>query len=162
MVDISGKVITARTAVAESNVRLSEAALAALLEGNNKKGDVLAVARVAGIQASKLTSQLIPLCHPIPLTNVSIEFTINRSDKQLIICATCQTQGITGVEMEALTAASVAALTIYDMCKALDKGIEISATRLLKKTGGKSGDWIRGETELANTELDNRESGKAP
>lgn len=139
MIDISAKEPSVRLAVAESLVILKPEILQSLLNGEIPKGDVLATARIAGIQAAKKCSDLIPLCHPLPLSNVSIDLQI---ESELVrIRATCKTTGKTGVEMEALTAASVAALTIYDMCKALDKGIEIKSTRLLQKTGGKSGDW---------------------
>ena len=139
MVDISAKETSARMAVAESLVVLKPEILQSLRNGEIPKGDVLATARIAGIQAAKKCSDLIPLCHPLPLSNISIDLQIEPG--LVRIRATCKTTGKTGVEMEALTAASVAALTIYDMCKALDKGIEIKSTRLLKKTGGKSGDW---------------------
>jgi cyclic pyranopterin monophosphate synthase len=139
MVDVSAKEDSVRIAIAESLVILAPDILQLLLDGDIPKGDVLATARIAGIQAAKKCSELIPLCHPLPLTKVSVDLQI---ETDLVrIQATCKTTGKTGVEMEALTAASVAALTIYDMCKALDKGIEIKNTRLLKKTGGKSGDW---------------------
>lgn len=143
MVDVSSKPETDRTAIAESQVTLSTELADALVSGNIPKGDVLATARIAGIQAAKKCSDLIPLCHPLPLNKVSID--IELRDRTAAIRATCKTSGKTGVEMEALTAASVAALTIYDMCKAFDKGMEIGPTRLLKKTGGKSGDWSTDE-----------------
>lgn len=139
MVDVSAKQDSVRQAIAESLVVLKPEILEALSQGDIPKGDVLATARIAGIQAAKKCAELIPLCHPLPLSKVSVDLKI---EPDLVrIQATCKTTGKTGVEMEALTAASVAALTIYDMCKALDKGIEIKNTRLLKKTGGKSGDW---------------------
>lgn len=141
MVDVSAKDPSVRLAVAESLVVMKPEILQSLRNGEIPKGDVLATARIAGIQAAKKCSDLIPLCHPLPLSKVSIDLQI---ESDLVrIRATCKTTGKTGVEMEALTAASVAALTIYDMCKALDKGIEITNTRLLQKTGGKSGDWSR-------------------
>ncbi len=139
MVDVSAKQDSVRIAVAESLVVLNPDILKALHQGEIPKGDVLATARIAGIQAAKKCADLIPLCHPLPLSKVKVDLQIEPD--QVRIQATCKTTGKTGVEMEALTAASVAALTIYDMCKALDKGIEISRTRLLKKSGGKSGDW---------------------
>lgn len=142
MVDVSEKPDTSRTAVAESILRLSAAVFRSLEDGKNPKGDVLATARIAGIQAAKKCSDLIPLCHPLPLSKVAVD--IEAINGCLRIKATCKTTGKTGVEMEALTAASVAALTIYDMCKAIDKGIVIESTRLLEKTGGKSGDWHLG------------------
>lgn len=139
MVDVSAKDETDRFAVAESQVALKPELIEALRSGNIPKGDVLATARIAGIQAAKKCSDLIPLCHPLPLTKASIDIELEESS--VMIQATCKTSGKTGVEMEALTAASIAALTIYDMCKAFDKGMEIGPTRLLKKTGGKSGEW---------------------
>lgn len=139
MVDVSAKAETARQAVAESHIALNPELISALQSGNIAKGDVLATARIAGIQAAKKCADLIPLCHPLPLTKVSIDIEFEQSG--LKILATCKTAGKTGVEMEALTAASIAALCIYDMCKALDKGMVIGPTRLLEKTGGKSGDW---------------------
>lgn len=143
MVDVSGKAVTVREARASAVVSLSAAALEEMLAGDNKKGNVLAVARVAGIQAAKKCSDLIPLCHPLPLSKVSIDFSIDQQQSQVQVLSYCKLAGQTGVEMEALTAASVAALTIYDMCKAIDKGIVISSLQLLEKTGGKSGDWSR-------------------
>jgi len=143
MVDVSEKSITHRVAIAEATVRLTEVAMAAMIAGNNKKGDVLGVARVAGIQASKQTSQLIPLCHPLGLTKVVIDFDVDEQRNTVKVLARCETKGVTGVEMEALTAASITALTIYDMCKAVDKGIAIENVCLLEKTGGKSGQWKR-------------------
>ena len=143
MVDVSAKETTAREARAGGVVRMSNATLAAILKpGGVAKGDVLAVARVAGIQAAKRTSDLIPLCHPLPLAKVGIEFAAE-GDDGLAIEAVCKVTGRTGVEMEALTAVSVAALTVYDMCKALDRGMTIEAVRLLAKSGGKSGTWTR-------------------
>lgn len=142
MVDVSEKSDTSRTAVAESRVRINNDVLRSLQSNENPKGDVFATARIAGIQAAKKCSDLIPLCHPLPLSKVSIEIEV--IDQGFRVQATCKTTGKTGVEMEALTAASVAALTIYDMCKAVDKGILIESTRLLEKTGGKSGDWKAG------------------
>ena len=140
MVDISGKADSDRTAVAHCQVQLTPAIGKALADNSVPKGDVYAAARIAGIQAAKKCSDLIPLCHPLPLSKVVVEFD-HASDDLITITATCKTTGKTGVEMEALTACSVAALTIYDMCKGIDKGIEIRNTRLLSKTGGKSGDW---------------------
>ncbi len=140
MVDVSDKDITTRTATAKSIIECGDAVMQQLLDNNNPKGDVFATARIAGIQAAKKCADLIPLCHPLPLTKVSID--IHSSDTHIEIIAICKTDGKTGVEMEALTAASVAALTIYDMCKAVDKGMVIRDTRLLEKTGGKSGHFI--------------------
>ena len=140
MVDVSAKAPQPRRAKAEAWVRLPAAALAALTD--NPKGDPLPVAELAGIMAAKRTSELIPLCHPLPLTSVRVA--AERSDDSVRIVAEVRTTDRTGVEMEALTAASVAALTVYDMCKALDKGIEIRELHLIEKTGGKSGDYRRG------------------
>lgn len=141
MVDVSAKAVTAREAVADGRIEMSEEAAAAILASLVKKGDVLAVARVAGIMAAKRTADLIPLCHPIALSAVTIDFDLD--DTGVRVTATARTAGQTGVEMEALTAASVALLTIYDMAKAIDKAMVIDGVRLLSKTGGKSGDWHR-------------------
>ncbi|MDG1818838.1 MAG: cyclic pyranopterin monophosphate synthase MoaC [Porticoccaceae bacterium] len=140
MVDVSEKVDTARSAIAQSQVQLTDAIIVAISDSTVPKGDLYATARISGIQAAKKTSDLIPLCHPLPLSKVSID--IELQGNILVITAVCKTTGKTGVEMEALTAASVAALTVYDMCKGLDKGMVISQTRLLEKTGGKSGRWL--------------------
>lgn len=139
MVDVSAKAVTVREGVATGHIAMSEDAAAAIAQGLVKKGDVLAVARVAGIMAAKRTSDLIPLCHPLPLSSVSIDFAL--APAGVTVTATARTAAQTGVEMEALTAASVALLTIYDMAKALDKCMVIGGVRLLAKTGGKSGDW---------------------
>lgn len=143
MVDVSGKGDTARQAVACGRIDMSLEAATAILEGSAKKGDVLAVARVAGIMAAKKTSELIPLCHPLMLSKVTLDLAADPGGVSAI--ATVRTSGQTGVEMEALTAVSFALLTVYDMAKALDKGMIIREIRLLEKTGGKSGDW-RAET----------------
>ena len=142
MVDVSGKDVTRRTALAEGTVHMRAETMAEIFEGTLAKGDVLAVARVAGIQAAKRCSDLIPLCHPLPITRVGVRFE-RIEDTVLRIEAECRVEGPTGVEMEALTAVSVAALTVYDMCKAVDKGMEISSVRLVSKEGGKSGPWLR-------------------
>ena len=139
MVDISAKDDTSRTAIAQSRVELTPSIVAAITDNSLPKGDLYATARIAGIQAAKKTSDLIPLCHPLPLSKVTLD--IELQGKSLMITALCKTTGKTGVEMEALTAATVAALTVYDMCKGLDKGMIISQTKLLEKTGGKSGSW---------------------
>lgn len=139
MVDISGKAATARTAIAEGRIAMSAEALAAVRDASAAKGDVLAVARIAGITAAKKTADLIPLCHPLPLTTVALDFTLE--DGGVRVEATASTTWGTGVEMEAMTAVSVALLTIYDMVKAVDKAMVISGIRLMKKTGGKSGEW---------------------
>ncbi len=141
MVDVAGKPATAREAIATGRITMSADAAAAIRDGAAKKGDVLAVARVAGIMAAKRTAELIPLCHPLPLTRVSVDLAPDASGVTVI--ATCATEGKTGVEMEALTAATVALLTVYDMAKALDKAMVIGDVRLLSKTGGKSGAWRR-------------------
>ena len=142
MVDVGGKSITARQAVATGRIAMSSEAAAAIREGAVAKGDVLAVARIAGIMAAKRTAELIPLCHPLPLTKV--EVALEPDGSGVTVTATAATEGKTGVEMEALTAATVALLTIYDMGKALDKGMTITDVRLLSKSGGKSGDWVAG------------------
>ena len=139
MVDVSGKPVTAREAVATGRITMSPEAAAAIRDGTALKGDVLAVARVAGIMAAKKTSDLIPLCHPLPLTRVAIDLTVDETG--VTATATAATEGKTGVEMEALTAVSVTLLTIYDMAKAIDKAMTITNIRLLTKAGGKSGDW---------------------
>ena len=143
MVDVSGKSDTDRMATATAIVQLTPAAMAILLEGNLKKGDALAVARIAGIMAAKKTSELIPLCHPLPITKVAVDLETDRATHRILITATVKTRGQTGVEMEALTAASTAALTVYDMMKAVDKGITIASIQLKEKQGGKSGTWRR-------------------
>lgn len=143
MVDVSGKAVTSREAVAEGWIDMSVEALEAIRDGAVKKGDVLATARIAGIMAAKKTSELIPLCHPLPITKVVIELELVAQGVRAQ--ATVRTNGQTGVEMEALTATSVALLTIYDMAKAVDKAMTIRDIRLLTKTGGKSGDWQRPE-----------------
>lgn len=139
MVDVSGKAVTAREAVASGRISMSAEAAAAIRAGAVKKGDVLAVARVAGIMAAKQTSSLIPLCHPLPLS--SVEIALELDETGVTATATARTSGQTGVEMEALTAVSVALLTVYDMAKALDRGMTIGDIRLIGKSGGKSGDW---------------------
>lgn len=144
MVDVSDKALTVREAVAEALVRMRPQTLQMITQGDHPKGDVFAVARIAGIQAAKKTSDLIPLCHPLMLTSVKVELAPEGADA-VRITARCKLTGQTGVEMEALTAASVAALTIYDMCKAVDRGMVIESVRLLEKVGGKSGHFIVGE-----------------
>ena len=141
MVDVSDKDNTVRVARAQAVVRMLPETLNMILAGEHHKGDVFAVARIAGIQAAKKTSDLIPLCHPLMLTSVKVELDPQPESSIVIIRSRCKLTGKTGVEMEALTAVSVAALTLYDMCKAVDKGIEISSVRLLEKQGGKSGEW---------------------
>jgi cyclic pyranopterin monophosphate synthase len=141
MVDVSAKPATDRTATARALVVMSPETLAMIEAGTAKKGDVLGVARIAGIMAAKRTSDLIPLCHPLPITAVVVDMTPDRSAKAIEIAATVRTNGQTGVEMEALTAASVAALTVYDMCKAVDRGMRIEGLRVVHKAGGKSGEF---------------------
>ena len=141
MVDVSEKPVTARTAVAVGNIRVSPEIINAVQNGTAQKGDVLGVARVAGIMATKRTSELIPLTHPLPLTKVSVDFAVDAEAGTITATCTAKTDGKTGVEMEALTGASVALLTIYDMCKAIDKRMCIENIHLLEKHGGKSGDF---------------------
>jgi cyclic pyranopterin phosphate synthase len=145
MVDVGHKAVTAREAVATGTIRMNPEVLRLIVAGQMPKGDVLAVARVAGIMAAKKTSELIPLCHPLGISSVSVEFTPQEKTGQIVITARVKIDGKTGVEMEALTAVSVAALTIYDMCKAADKSMVISDICLLKKTGGKSGTYVRAQ-----------------
>ncbi len=144
MVDVSEKSATKRIAIAQGSIRMLPDTLKLIRLGDAKKGDVLGVARIAAIQASKKTSDLIPLCHPIALTKVTITFEIDEATTSITCTATTETIGQTGVEMEALTAVSVGLLTIYDMCKAVDRGMVISEIMLLEKHGGKSGYWISG------------------
>ncbi len=141
MVDVGAKAETARVAVVRGRIVMQAATFAMIAGGQAKKGDVLGVARLAGIMASKRTADLIPLCHPIALSAVSVDFQLIEADHAIECTATAETVGRTGVEMEALTAASVALLTIYDMCKAVDRGMVIDAIRLIEKKGGKSGHW---------------------
>ncbi|MFN3610785.1 cyclic pyranopterin monophosphate synthase MoaC [Tepidimonas sp.] len=142
MVDVGAKAATHRTAVAEGRIRMQPATLTLIQQGSAKKGDVLGVARIAGIMAAKRTSDLIPLCHPIALTRVALEFAVEPDAAAVRVQATAETVGPTGVEMEALTAVQVALLTIYDMCKAADRGMVITDVRLLEKHGGKSGSFV--------------------
>lgn len=142
IVDIGDKAVTRRRAVAQARLSGQAATISTILGGGLKKGDALAVARIAGIMAAKKTSDLIPLCHPIPLTKVSVEIE-GDGDSTMLILATAETTGQTGVEMEAMTAASVAALTLYDMAKAIDRAMVISDLCLVEKSGGKSGDFVR-------------------
>lgn len=141
MVDVSGKPVTDRVAVAEGAVVMSPGTLALVEAGTAKKGDVLGIARIAGIMGAKKTSELIPLCHPLPITKVALDLVADAALPGVRITATVKTSGQTGVEMEALTAVTTAALTIYDMLKAAEKGMRIEAVRLRSKTGGKSGTW---------------------
>ncbi len=141
MVDVTEKDVTQRIAVAEAFIRMSPETLSLIVEGKHAKGDVLAVARIAGIQAAKKTSDIIPLCHPLMLTSVKVELSPDYEKGGITALATCKLAGKTGVEMEALTAASAAVLTVYDMCKAVEKGMVIESVKLLEKKGGKSGEW---------------------
>lgn len=138
MVDVSGKTITTRTAIATAYITMQAATLQLIIDGGHKKGDVFATARIAGIQAAKKCADLIPLCHPLALTSIRVELTPNKEKQRVDIKTFCKLDGKTGVEMEALTAASVTALTLYDMCKAVDKTMVISGIRVVEKRGGKS------------------------
>ena len=142
MVDVTAKAATHRIAVAQGRIVMNPATLAIILAGSAKKGDVLGIARVAGIMAAKKTSDLIPLCHPLALTRVTVDFTTDSASHSVICKASVETVGPTGVEMEALTAAQIALLTIYDMCKAVDRGMTITDVRVLEKHGGKSGSFV--------------------
>ena len=139
MVDVSGKEVTARTATAKARVVMEAATLAMIQQGSAKKGDVLGVARLAGIMGAKRTADLIPLCHPLPISSVKVDLEVDPAANAVEITATVRTTGQTGVEMEALTAASIAALTVYDMCKAVDRSMRIEGLRVTYKDGGKSG-----------------------
>ena len=141
MVDVGAKAHTRRRAVAEGRIRMQPATFALVKDGGHKKGDVLGIARIAAIMASKKAADLIPLCHPIALTRVAVDFELLEADSTVRIEVTAECSGQTGVEMEALTAANVGLLTIYDMCKAVDRGMVIDGVRLLEKEGGKSGHW---------------------
>lgn len=145
MVDVGGKSITQRKAVVEGFIAMQADTLELISSGGHKKGDVLGIARVAGIMAAKRTADLIPLCHPIMLTSVSVDFQIDKKAQRVCATATTQTTERTGVEMEALTAVQVALLTIYDMCKAVDRGMTIGGVCLIEKAGGKSGHWKRSD-----------------
>jgi cyclic pyranopterin monophosphate synthase len=142
MVDIGDKAHSKRVAIAEGRIHMQAATLQTILQGNAKKGDVLGIARIAAIQASKKTSDLIPLCHPLSLSRVDVSFVADEVNHRVVCRVQCETTGQTGVEMEALTAVQVGLLTIYDMCKAIDRGMTMDGIRLLEKHGGKSGDWV--------------------
>ena len=144
MVDVGGKAETRRIARATGSIRMQPATLAAIVEGSAKKGDVLGVARIAAIQAAKRTSELVPLCHPLPLTHVQVEFAIDTASSAVHCTVQAETLGRTGVEMEALTAVQVGLLTVYDMVKAIDRGMVMENIRVLEKHGGKSGSWSSG------------------
>ena len=143
MVDVSAKDATHRVAVAEGTIRMQAGTLALIMEGGHKKGDVLGIARVAGIMAAKKTAEVIPLCHPLAISHIDIGLEPRPEESAVYCRAQVETIGATGVEMEALNAVQVTLLTIYDMCKAVDRGMSIEAVRLLEKSGGKSGDWAR-------------------
>lgn len=145
MVDVGTKSETHRIAIASGSISMLPATLALIQQGNSKKGDVLGIARIAAIQASKKTADLIPLCHPIALTHVTVDFDINETASSIQCTVTTETYGKTGVEMEALTTVSAGLLTIYDMCKAADRGMTINDIKLVEKHGGKSGDWFAGK-----------------
>ena len=140
MVDVGGKPVTAREGVATGRITMQPEAAAAIRDGAVKKGDVLTIAQLAGIMGAKKTSELIPLCHPLPLDRVDVDLELDEAESRINITATAKTTARTGVEMEALTAVSVAALTLYDMCKSVDRGMRIEGVRLVKKSGGRSGD----------------------
>ena len=144
MVDVGDKPASARRAVAAGRIRMLPETLGLIRDGGHKKGDVLGVARVAGIMATKRTAELVPMCHPLALTHVAVEFELRDAESAIDCTVTTETRGPTGVEMEALTGVQVALLTIYDMCKSVDRGMVIDGVRLLEKSGGKSGHWQRG------------------
>lgn len=143
MVDVGDKAITRRIAIAEGRIHMQADTLKLVVEGGHKKGDVLGIARIAGIMAAKKTADLIPLCHPLGLTHVEVELQPEKQGNAIHCTVTTETDGKTGVEMEALTAVQISLLTIYDMCKAVDRGMSMTDIQLLKKSGGKSGDWQR-------------------
>ena len=145
MVDVGAKAHTERAATATATIFMQPETLQMIVEGKHKKGDVMATARIAGIMAAKRTPDLIPMCHPLMITSVKVDLIPNLENSSVEIEATCKTVGQTGIEIEALTAASVAALTLYDMCKAVDRGMVIDQVKLLEKVGGKSGHWIRND-----------------
>ena len=147
MVDVGAKAVTERVAVATGRIRMLPATFALIRDGRASKGDVLGVARIAAIQAAKRTADLIPLCHPIPLTRVAVEFELDEPGSTVRCIVRTESRGQTGVEMEALTAVQVGLLTVYDMCKAVDRGMVIEDVRLLEKHGGKSGDWVAANPE---------------
>ncbi|OBS08358.1 cyclic pyranopterin monophosphate synthase MoaC [Acidihalobacter prosperus] len=148
MVDVGAKAETHRVAVAEGRIRMRPQTLDLIRQGGHKKGDVLGIARIAGIMGAKRTAELVPLCHPLALTHVELDFRIDGDESSVRCRCRAETRGRTGVEMEALTAVQVALLTVYDMCKAVDRGMTIDGVRLVRKSGGKSGDW--GESDAAS------------
>lgn len=141
MVDVASKAVAHRSATAQGVIHMQSETFRVISTGSAKKGDVIGIARIAAIMASKKTAELVPLCHPLPLTHVEVEFDLHEASSAIVCRATCETDGKTGVEMEALTAVEVGLLTIYDMCKAIDRGMVLSDIRLLDKSGGKSGHW---------------------
>ena len=141
MVDVSAKDVTVRLAIASGRVTMQPETLRLIADGSAPKGDVLAAARLAGIMAAKRTADLVPLCHPLPLDSITVELECDEAQSAVAITASCKTTGRTGVEMEALTAVTVAALTVYDMCKSLERGMRVDSVRLTAKSGGRSGDW---------------------
>ena len=147
MVDVGDKAETLREARAEARVFMSADTLHLIESGGHRKGDVITVARIAGIQAAKRCAELIPMCHPLMLTGIDVDITLDKNNNCVHISTACRLKGQTGVEMEALTAASVAALTVYDMCKAVDRGMVIDGVRLLHKSGGRSGEWNAPDTQ---------------
>jgi cyclic pyranopterin phosphate synthase len=153
MVDVTDKALSARRAVAEATVKMDQDTLTLVIDGQGSKGDVLSVAELAGIMAAKRTAELIPLCHPLPLTDLSVEITPDRKAGTLVITASAATTAQTGVEMEAMTAASVAALTVYDMVKSVDRFVTVTNVRLLEKSGGKSGHWKRPAPKTAGADV---------
>ena len=161
MVDVSNKPMTARRAVAEAVVTMSDETLSLVIDGGGPKGDVLGVAELAGVMGAKRTSELIPLCHPLPLTDLQVTITPDRASSGLRIRAEAATTGQTGVEMEAMTAVSIAALTVYDMVKGVERGVTIGGVRLLAKTGGKSGDWVRVDRDGAAETAPRRPGARA-
>ncbi len=148
MVDVGSKSSTERRAVAEGRIKMASETLALIIAGGHKKGDVIGVARIAGIMGAKRTADLVPLCHPLALTRVDIECEPNSNTNEIFCRATVETRGQTGVEMEALTAVQITLLTVYDMCKAVDRGMTMSQIRLVEKSGGKSGTWRRSDDEV--------------
>jgi cyclic pyranopterin phosphate synthase len=162
MVDVSDKAITARRAVAEAIVALSAETLNLVIDGRTEKGDVMSVAELAGVMGGKRTSELIPLCHPLPLTDLVVSVTPDRNAGGLRIRAEAATTAQTGVEMEALTAASIAALTVYDMVKGVERGVEIRSIQLVSKTGGKSGDWHRPASTSGASDADRDGGARSP
>jgi cyclic pyranopterin phosphate synthase len=162
MVDVTDKPATSRRAVAEATVKMDQDTLTLVIDGAGPKGDVLSVAELAGIMAAKRTAELIPLCHPLPLSQVTVEITPDRRAGTLVVSATCATTAQTGVEMEAMTAVSVAALTVYDMVKSADRFATITGIRLMAKSGGKSGDWRRPAPTVREAATDEGGGASAP